>query len=131
MIFARGIGDKAVVSIQNEFAIDRYNQPQPDVVLIRPREGFYGTKHPQPNEVALVIEVSETSIYHDRKVKLPIYARSGVPEVWIIDLNNDVIEICRQPKDRTFSSIQRHHRGEFISPEAFPDFLIKVDDLLG
>ena len=72
MIFARGIGDRAVVSIQNAAHMDRYNEPQPDVVLIRPREGFYGKGKPDPQDVLLLIEVSDSTLRFDRKVKLPV-----------------------------------------------------------
>src|SRR5262245_26426004 len=91
MIFARGLGDKIVVGVRNAAHMDRYNEPQPDIVLIRPREGFYGTSHPNPEDVVLLIEVSETTLRFDRTVKLPIYARNGIREVWIVDLKNDVI----------------------------------------
>ena len=131
MIFARGIGDKAVVAIQNAAHIDLYNEPQPDVVLIRPREDFFGTRHPQPEDVLLLIEVSETSFRFDRNVKLPIYARSGTREVWIVDLNTDVIHTFRKPKDNRYTEVETRNRNETISPEAFPDFLINAGDLLG
>jgi len=131
MLFARGIGDKAVVSIQNAAHLDDYNEPQPDVVLIRPREGFYGTGHPEPEDVLLLIEVAESSLRFDRKVKLPIYARSGIPEVWIVDLNTDVIHIFRNPKEGNYLDLTSKGRGEALSVEAFPDFSIRVDELLG
>src|SRR5262245_42669786 len=125
MIFARGVGDKAVVAIQNAARIDIYNEPQPDVVLIRPREGFYGIEHPKPEEVMLLIEVSETSLRFDRNIKLPIYARCGIPEVWIIDLNSDTISVYRKPKDKFYTETVVRGRGESISPGAFADFIIK------
>jgi Uma2 family endonuclease len=131
MIFARGLGDKVVVSVQNAAHMDRYNEPQPDVVLIRPREGFYGTGHPNPADVMLLIEVSETTVRFDRTVKLPMYARNGIREVWIVDLNRNIIELHRGPKGSTYTSIETRGRTESISPQEFPDFTIKVEDLLG
>jgi Uma2 family endonuclease len=131
MIFARGLGDRVVVSVQNAAHMDRYNEPQPDVVLIRPREDFYGTGHPNPEDVVLLIEVSDTTLRFDRNVKLPVYARNGIREVWIVDLKNDVIHVHREPKGRIYSLIETKKRTESISPQVFPDFAIKVDDLLG
>jgi Uma2 family endonuclease len=131
MIFSRGVGDKAVVAIQNAARINIYNEPQPDVVLIRPREGFYGTEHPRPEDVLLLIEVSESSLWFDRSVKLPIYARSGIREVWIADLNSDTITVFRTPKEKTYTETFTRQRQESISPDAFPDFSIGVDELLG
>ena len=131
MIFARGLGDKAVVSVRNAVRINRYNEPQPDVVLIRPREGFYGARHPRPEDVVLMIEVSDTTLHFDRNVKVPIYARNGIIEVWIVDLNNDSIHVYREPKEATYTLVETRTKGESISPRQFPDFLISVTDLLG
>ena len=131
MIFARGIGDKAVVSVQNPAFMDRFNLPQPDVVLIRPREGFYGARKPYPEDVVLLTEISDSSLRFDRKVKVPIYARSGIREVWIVDLQTSAIHVHRDPKDRAYSSVETKSRDELVSPQAFPDFAIKVSDLLG
>jgi Uma2 family endonuclease len=131
MLFARGLGDRVVVSVQNAVRVNRYNEPQPDVVLIRARENFFGTQHPRPEDVVLLIEVSDTTLRFDRNVKLPIYARNGISEVWIFDLNNDVIHLYREPKAGTYSVTQTLGRNESISTQAFPDFLIKVGDLLG
>ena len=112
MIFARGLGDKAVVSVQNAVRINRYNEPQPDVVLIRPREGFYGIRHPRPEDVVLMIEVSDTTLHFDRNVKVPIYARNGIIEVWIVDLNNDSIHVYREPKEATYTLVETRTKGE-------------------
>ena len=131
MIFARGIGDKVVVSVQNPAFMDRYNVPQPDVVLIRPREGFYGEGKPNPEDVVLLIEVSDTSLRFDRKVKAPIYARNGIREVWIIDLQGEAIYVYREPRGNTYVSIETKGRVDRISPEAFPDFAVNVSDLIG
>ena len=131
MVFARGLGDKVVVSVQNAAHLDIYNELQPDLVLIRPRENFYGTRHPRPEDVVLLIEVSETTLRYDRNVKLPIYARRGVPEVWIIDLKNEAIHTYRNPEGKAYGVTETKRRGASVSPCDFPDFTIKVDDLLG
>jgi Uma2 family endonuclease len=131
MIFARGLGDKVVVSVQNAARIDRYNEPQPDVVLIRPREDFYGTRHPRPDDVVLLIEVSDKTLRYDRGVKLPIYARSGIPEVWIVDIENDAIHVYRGPDANKYTITETKRRGESVSPAAFPTFIVTVNDLLG
>ena len=131
MTFARGSGDRVVVAVQNPAHMDKYNEPQPDVVLIRPREGFYGTDHPNPEDVVLLIEVADTSLRKDRLLKLPVYARNGIREVWIIDVKDDAIHVHREPTANAYLSFETRHRGETVSPETFPEFAIKVDDLLG
>jgi len=81
--------------------------------------------------VVLLIEISDSSLRFDRKVKVPIYARSGIREVWVVDLQNAAIYVYRNPKDNIYSSIETKQRDETVSPEACPDFAVKVSDLLG
>jgi Uma2 family endonuclease len=131
MIFARGVGDRAVVSVQNPASMDKYNEPQPDVVLIRPREDFYGKGKPAPKDVLLMIEVADTTLYKDRKVKLPVYARNGIREVWIVDIPGDVIHIFRRPENGSYTFTEARSRGQMIAPDAFADFQIPVENLLG
>lgn len=131
MIFARGVGDRAVVSVQNPASMDRYNEPQPDVVLIRPREGFYGTGKPAPEDVLLMIEVADTTLRKDRNVKLPVYARNGIREVWIVDLQHDVILVFRDPKDGAYQTSETFKLGQLIRCGAFPEFAIESGELLG
>lgn len=131
MIFARGVGDRAVVAVQNPASMDRYNEPQPDIVLIRPREGFYGTTKPAADDILLMIEVADSTLRKDMKLKLPVYARNGVREVWIVDLKNDVIHLFRQPKDRVYEIAELVHRGGVVRCSAFPDFEIQAGEILG
>jgi Uma2 family endonuclease len=131
MIFARGLGDKVVVGVQRPVRINRYNELQPDVVLIRPREHFYGTRHPRPEDVVLLIELSDTTLRKDQLVKLPIYAASGIPEAWIIDINGDAIQTYREPQHGLYLKTATARRGQMVSPAAFPEFMTRVEDLLG
>ena len=131
MIFARGVGDRAVVSVQNPARMDRYNEPQPDVVLIRPREGFYGKGKPAPEDVLLMIEVADTTLRKDLNLKLPVFARNGVQEVWIVDLQNDRILVFRDPKGKTYRAGETVTRGQQLHCNAFPEFLLEAGELLG
>ncbi len=131
MIFARGVGDRAVVSVQNPASMDRYNEPQPDVVLIRPREGFYGSGKPAPEDVLLMIEVADTTLHKDRKVKLPVYARNAIREVWIVDLQHDLILVFRDPTDGVYATRETVKRGQTVRCSAFPEFEIAAGELLG
>ena len=121
---------KAIVRIQGPVRIDNYNEPQPDVSLLRFRPDFYAAKHPGPEDSLLAIEVSDTTFRYDREVKLAIYAISRIPEYWIEDLNKDVILVFRNPERDGYDSLLTFHRGESISPLAFPEASFKVDDLL-
>ena len=93
------VGDRAVVSVQDPVRLSDTSEPQPDVMVLRPRDDMYTASHPSPAEVLLVIEVADTSLEFDRSVKVPLYARHGITEVWLVDLRNRLLTVHRKPKD--------------------------------
>ncbi len=123
--------DLATFAIQNPVQLTERTEPQPDVVLLEPRADYYATAHPIPSEVLLLVEVSDSTIDFDRDVKVPNYARSGIQEVWLWDLEANCLEVYRDPTANGYTSIQRFERGEIVSPLAFPDFQVSVDLILG
>ena len=77
---------KAIISVQNPIHLGEHSEPQPDLALLKPRPDFYAQGHPTPQEVLLVVEVMESSAGYDREVKVPLYARFGIPETWLVDV---------------------------------------------
>ena len=100
-------------------------------MLLEPREDFYRTAHPTPAEALLVVEVANTSLAHDRRRKLPLYARTGVLEVWIVNRRADAVDVFRGPTHQGYREQFRRGRGDDVSPSAFPDLRLSVDDILG
>src|SRR5207237_1757760 len=97
-LFASRLGAEVIVRVQNPLLLrTEDSEPQPDVVLLRLRTDFYARSHPEAQDVYLVIEVADTSMVTDREVKLPIYARAGVPEVWLLDVAAQRVEVHRHP----------------------------------
>ena len=129
--FVTGLGGRAVVHVQNPTIVDRRSEPQPDVMLLRPREDFYRRAHPTPEDALLVVEVAHTSLAHDRRRKLPLYARTGVSEVWIVNRRADAVDVFRGPSPEGYRDHFRRERGEDLAPSAFPDLRLSVDDVLG
>jgi Uma2 family endonuclease len=129
--FSETFGRRAIVSIQNPLFLNLYNEPQPDVVVLKPQADFYKSTRFTPEHVFFVVEISESSLAFDRKVKLPRYADCGTPELWIEDLKHDVLLVFRDLEAASYKTSLTLHRGEFISPLAFPDARFKVEDLLG
>ncbi|MBI4472982.1 MAG: Uma2 family endonuclease [Acidobacteria bacterium] len=129
--FAEAFGRRAIVSVQNPLRLDIYNEPQPDIVVLRPRADFYASARFTPQDVFFVVEVSHTSLSYDRKIKVPHYAASGVPEVWIENLRQDRILVFRDPEGDSYQSSIVFGRRDSVSPSAFPEAAFKVEDLLG
>ncbi len=131
-LFSSRLGGEVIVSIQNPLLLrTEDSEPQPDVALLRPRPDFYTRAHPEAQDVYLVIEVADTSVVTDREVKLPIYARAGVPEAWLLDVATQRLEVHRHPTPDGYQDVNSFRRGESVAPQAFPALTITVDVLLG
>jgi Uma2 family endonuclease len=95
--FGRRVGETVFVRCQNPLRLDDMSEPEPDITILRPRTDFYTTAHPGPADVLLVIEVADTSLAYDLGVKVPLYARHGIPEVWVIDAMTRRTRLFRKP----------------------------------
>jgi Uma2 family endonuclease len=96
-LFNKLSNDRWFVWSQNPVRLDAHSEPQPDLMLLKPERGDYTRRHPQPEDVHLTIEVSDTTLDLDRERKLPIYGRAGIAEVWIVNLVDQTIEVYREP----------------------------------
>lgn len=128
---AAALGAQAILSVQNPVRLDDFSEPEPDVAVLRPREDFYAAAHPGPKDVFWLVEVSDSSLVFDRRVKLPLYAAHGIPEVWVVSLVEDLVEVLRKPSGKTYTVSRKLRRGTRLAPEAFPDVEIAVDAILG
>ena len=129
-LFNLRLGTAAIVWVQNPIKIDDRTEPQPDVVLLRPRPDFYAQDHPGPDDVLLLIEVSDTTLEIDREVKLPLYARAGIREVWIVDLTGRTVQVYRQPSLQGYRTSSQARGVEQLTPEALPHLAISASDIL-
>ena len=129
--FERALGDVALVWTQNPLRLDRYTEPEPDVALVRTRSDFYRSAHPGPDDILLVVEVADTTLAADRSIKMPLYARHGVPEAWLVDVRGDVIHVYRDPAADGYRVVSTYRRGDRLAPLAFADCVFEVSDLLG
>ena len=130
-LLSRMFGQRALLSVQNPVQLDDATLPQPDVALLRPRDDFYGQRHPGPEDTLLLIEVSDTTLTYDRRVKTALYSAAGVMEYWIINLQKRQIEVYREPQSEGYRTMTRYAPGEMLSPLAFPDINLKVDEIIG
>ena len=125
-LFNAALQGRAIVGVQDPLRLGEHSEPEPDLMLLRPREDFYRDAHPGPEDVYLVIEVSETSLAYDREVKLPLYARFGVPEVWLVNLVEDRLEVYRTPRGGSYTHKAVYTQGR-VAPQAFPDLDLDLD----
>lgn len=129
-LVARAVADgKVLVSVQGPLRLDRYNEPQPDLMLLRPRSDFYRDSHPAPADVLLLVEVADSSLTWDRGPKLALYARHGVPEVCLVDLPGHAVEICRGPGPEGYGERRRLTTG-VATPMLVPGLAIDLAALL-
>ena len=120
----------AIVRVQNPAAISLNSEPQPDLMLLSYRDDRYVSGHPGPQDILLLAEVADSSLEHDRNIKLAHYAEAGIPEVWIVNLQDDRIESYTEPSPEGYGVSRIYQQGETISPTAFPDLKIAVSDII-
>ncbi|MEA2783905.1 MAG: hypothetical protein QOF71_9 [Candidatus Eremiobacteraeota bacterium] len=128
--FFKRFSELAYVSVQGPVALDRWSEPQPDVMLSALPMEQYAVAHPTPAQVLLVVEVAASSLRYDAGMKLRAYARGGVRECWIVDLEHEHVDVYREPDGERFKKHRRVGRGKSISPLAFPDDAVAVTDIL-
>ena len=122
----------AIVSNQNPVRLDVQNEPQPDFAILRRRPDFYETgERAGTADVLLLIEVSDSSLRFDRDVKLPLYARTGIPEVWIIDLRRRVVDVYRAPREGQYTELTTRQRGDTLSVALAPDIEVTLEQVFG
>lgn len=130
-LFSIAVGARAIVWVQNPIRVIPDSEPQPDVALLRPLADFYKEAHPGPLDILVLIEVSETSIGYDRTVKVPLYARAGIREVWLVDLESESVHVHRNPAASGYQDVRQLSRGERLTVEALPELAFSVSDILG
>jgi hypothetical protein len=130
-LFSQRAGDQVIVSVQNPIRLGEHSEAQPDLALLKPRPDFYASSHPGPEDVLLIIEVADQSAAVDCEVKVPLYARFGVPEVWVVDLVSERLEVYREPGPGGYAQKLTLARGEVVSPKAFSELRLAGADVLG
>jgi Uma2 family endonuclease len=124
-----GSGDAAIVRVQSPVQLSDLSELQPDLVLLRPVDDFYASAHPRSEDVLLVIEVAETTASYDRDIKLPLYARAGLPAVWIVDLPRSAVDVYSDPRDQEYTQRTTYGRGDLLRAE-LPKLELCIDELL-
>jgi Uma2 family endonuclease len=124
-------GNRAIVAAQVPVVLDERSEPRPDVALLKPRPEGYGAAPATPADILLLIEVSDTTVTFDRGRKASYYARSGVPECWVVDLAGDQVLYMRTPASGGYRDIRNLRRGSRVQVEALDGLSFSVSEVLG
>ncbi|MBI1734215.1 MAG: Uma2 family endonuclease [Candidatus Rokubacteria bacterium] len=129
-LFMLRLGTRVIVRAGGPILLARQDsEPQPDITLLRPRADFYSRAHPEPRDVFLAVEVMDTTADRDRRVKLPLYGRAELAEIWLVDAVREAVEIYRRSVSGSAPEIMRG--GERVTIAAFPDVTFAVDEIFG
>jgi len=123
------LSGRGILSVQNPARLDDGSEPEPDVVVLRPRTDDYATATPCPPDVLLLIEVADTSLAEDRAIKLPLYAENGIAECWIVNLVGRVVEVYRQPRNGRYDDARQIGSGEVVDIALLPGLALPVVEL--
>jgi len=130
-LFSQLFATVAIVDAQDPIVVTDSYTPRPDLALLRPRADFYALHTPTAADCLLVVEVADTSAEADRQIKVPRYARGGVAELWLIDLEREVVLAYRDPSGDAYQQIQLFHRGDTLKVLALPGPDVTIADILG
>lgn len=120
-----------LIAVQDPVRLSPFSEPQPDLALLRPQPDLYQEEHPGPQDILLLVEVAEASLAYDLAVKAPLYARHGVLELWVLDLEGKRLHAFRSPSPEGYREVQTLSPGNHLAPAAFPSFFLPVAELLG
>lgn len=113
-LFNKLIEEDQMVWVQTSILFDEHSAPEPDIALVQWKKGGKYPRHPQPDEILLIIEVADTSLAYDRKVKAPLYASFGIPEYWILDLEKQRVERYRLPQQDSYGEREVVGKGQVV-----------------
>jgi Uma2 family endonuclease len=130
-VLVRAAEGRANVLVQNPVRLSDFSEPQPDVALLRRRDDFYRERHPQADDVLLIVEVAATSLRFDRETKLPLYARHGIPEMWLVDLGSRRLSRHRFPQHGSYTLVDEPDLATALEVSALSGTVVDLQRLFG
>lgn len=125
------VGENAIISTQSPIRLSDLSEPQPDLAVLRFRQDYYREGHPGPDDVLLVIEVSDTTVQYDRHTKMPLYARAGIPEALLFSLPDDRLEDFSRPEMGVYQENRILNRGERFESTSVSGLTLDIAMILG
>jgi Uma2 family endonuclease len=128
--FASLLNNKAIVSAQNPLRLSDLSEPEPDFMLLKQNADFYSSRHPNADDVFLLIEVADSSLSFDQNEKLRLYARHNIPEYWLMNLKDNCLEVYRRPHDDCFGEKTTLRIGDSVTLSQLNAITINIVDIL-
>jgi Uma2 family endonuclease len=129
-VFTSKLGETVIVCIQNGMFVDEMSEPKPDVVIAKPLPELFGPFEPDPGDVLLLVEISDTSLRYDTRIKVPLYAQAGIPEYWILNIPDDLLEVRSDPAGGEYRRSEVYKRGQTITAQMLPGITFTIDEIL-
>jgi len=125
-VFTKLATEDMLIRIQDPLRLDNYNEPEPDLIVVK--DSDYSENHPCSSDALLVIEVADSSLAYDSKVKIPLYARFEIPEVWLLNVSNRSVQVFQQPEGSEYQLMNYHQSGK-LSPSKLSSIILDLDTL--
>lgn len=131
MLLVPMLVDKAIVSVQNPIRLNKFNEPEPDIAVLKLREDEYAYGPPTPEDALLLIEIADTTVRYDTKVKIPLYANYGVPEVWLVDLNKQKVVVYTDRSEGTYETKQTFKGDTMMTASQMNEIQLSPEKIIG
>lgn len=129
-IFYKNFSEKVIIRNQNPIWLDEFSEPEPDLVLAKPKADEYENSHPTPEEILLIVEIADSTLNYDRNSKGAAYARAGIKQYLLLNVQEKTLEDYREPSADGFQSKQTYRSGQSFNLVAFPETALAVKDFL-
>ncbi len=127
--FIRNVSNEIRVRVQNPLRLTDFHEPEPDIVLADLTK-YDGKRHPRPAETLLVVEVSDSTLKYDRETKLSLYAEAEIPEVWIVNVPSNIVEVHQNPTVGIYQLVTIFKQGETVQSNILSELSISADEIL-
>lgn len=127
---AKRLPEKARLRVSEPVGIRDHSEPQPDLAVVKAKADHYKSAHPTPKDVLLVIEVADSSTDFDNKVKAKLYGKAGIPEYWIVEIEEACVRVFTDPSKQGYRTIKEYHRGDKVKCGTVPELHLAVSELL-
>jgi Uma2 family endonuclease len=128
-VFIHKVGYTAFVNAQSPLQLSSFSEPQPDLLVLRPKDDDYAAALPGPEDVLLLVEVADSSLEYDRSTKLRLYGQSGIKEVWIVNVRERLVEVYSQPSSTGYADLHRAQPEETLILQALPSCTIPLSKI--